>query len=402
MTKPSVFALFGVFVDSQLPALVVIGILSEARRGSRICLFLGALSGFAAEFIARFCSSMSLLNASEVVVAVSMSSRFARAAVIFELVPADQAQRCIHSVQAAYLVSNALSALAGEALLDGGVPMHYLNDTTVAWQAVTCVVGLLLLSVPRCPHSEEPCEPCDESEGVLQKARSLTLDLLASLRIPAVFLWTLWGICVVAVHTLTMTFWQNLVKEKAGTSAKDHNGLAAFVQYCATGLLVFATRRSALLRGNALGLGLASAATAGAALCFAAYVQDQVLLYASLLIFECVTETIQTVCAYQVGHALNSASMERSPTSHWRVRRSHLTLLLSLTAVGNSVLQIWIKGATKGLSVEATFYAMGVGLLSYALVLAVGAALHCGLSSLRRKAPDPALEASAGSCSNTC
>jgi len=361
LTNQQVYgSIFPIYVYARLPCTALVGVAAELPGcGNTIVLALGAAASLLTSLLTRFAASLVAQQASQVFIALAFSSRYALFAVVFKLtMPAEQ-QTTVHNVRVAELLSNCLSALLGELLRDGQVPLPTVFSFDVVSQALTLLfAGLLHVhgtassnspsAIPRSRSMERPvllehrqqqqqqhARQClqlaptwrrgdDVREPGLSAAQAnrrrsihtlacrwLVLskptltDMLFSFRIRSVAWWTVWALAMSTSHGIALTYWQALLREKNIT--RNHNGYLLATMYFLSAALTAVSGWWTFLRSNHSVLIIGSLLVAGGMLCMLALASTELTFYFWLLLFQCCFEVLTAVATFQVGRAVTEA-----------------------------------------------------------------------------------------------
>lgn len=348
----STYQVFGevmnLYIYARLPCIMLVGVLSEVPGcSSRHVLLAGAAFSLATNLLTYSGTTLLAQQLAEFTVAAAMASRIAVMGLVFSVSLSQQFQSCVHMVHATLLFSNFSSAVLGEVLRDNvGVSLSRLLEISIFSQAVALLCALQLPTRrPDCPGSHdfgmEGEEPTVAPARSLRRLKDPLVDLCLSLRLRVVAWWTVWALVMNPAHTLTLTYWQSLVRSKH--FGIDYNGYALASMYLVAGLLVTVSRHAAPLRNLTSGLVISSMLVAGLILSQVISSSREVLLYVWLLAFQCVFHLGTAASIFQVGSEVMHAAKASSPQIPGFCCRpavprvARLTLLFSVTGVLSSI-----------------------------------------------------------------
>lgn len=401
-------SIFSLYAYGQLPAMIVVGMLSQMRwcdgrcGGNRWVLIGGAACGLVTVLLTRFGETLATQQAAQFTVAASISSQLVVSAFALALVPPERYQETCHVVKAVLLLSNCLAAVVGEVLRDTlGISPSVLFDISGVCQALTLIfavclprpekeegLGIMGDADPMCWQALPPdvedvevagtCAKC-RCTGVVQHMHECLGELCVMLRLRGVLWWTAWGVAMNPAHGLVMTYWQSLLRVRG--LKRDHNGYLLASMYLAAAVLLLATRKKAFFSRCATAFVVGSMLLAGALLCLLVAASSEATMYCWLFLYQCLFQVMCVVRTFHIGAEVAQAFGDSS--SHLQPG-ARLSLLFTVAAVGFNVSEALMQAVINMLGLQPL---EGIGCLLAACAVLLGI-VRCGEALL--------LKASAG------
>lgn len=395
--------LFNIYVYTQLPCIVFVGIASEVV-GNRFVLQLCAVAGVATVLLTRFGAPRNLFTqqVTEVTVTFPLAIQYVLPSMLFAVLPPSRQQQGMHCLKAILLFSNAASALVGEILRDASFSLYLLFDLSLVGQ-VCCLLCSLLVPAPRARDAQDPEELVNDNVGPLDTVRELRptanrskcesirlslVDLALSLRLRSVIWWTAWSLAMEPVHSLVLTYWQSLERTQ---HTGDHNGYVLATLYLVSGMITLLSARG-LCRSLTAVLVVSSILVSGCSIARLSMESHELLFYAWLLIYQCVFEVMSAVATYQMGDEVTSeTSVSASRAVHhskkWvKPSAPRLTFLFTSRRVFPGVAQTTLQKLSSTVSsLPHRFQGWGVGLVGYSALLLVVASVEAACVCCARR-----------------